>query len=145
MWPLPSSATNKSPTLLKARPLGRYNPEAKMLCVPLGVNSVMLVGHVDTNKFCAFAGRAAASAIAISNGNTDTRDGINNFLGIKIKAFLPHASRGMFSAFSLWRTSLLRRRVQDLTRAAFPEFVRPPNPPASRRRRQRRRPVFCGR
>src|ERR1035437_6544736 len=136
MWPLPKSDSNKSPALLKARPIGVDRPKAKMLCTPLGVNSVMLVGHVDTNKFCAFAGRAAASAIAISNGNTDTRDGINNFLGIKIKAFLPRAFRGMFSAFSLWRTWLLRRRGRDSGRAACPRVVRRSNRWGNPRRRR---------
>src|SRR5258705_7658041 len=63
MLPLPAtpkaiSATNRLPSLSRARPGGRLNPEGKVLCAPFGVNFKIFpppASLPDTNRFCADA------------------------------------------------------------------------------------------
>src|SRR5206468_1593252 len=56
LTPLPYSETNRLPALSQARPVVVFNPEAKVLLVPLGVNlKIAPVLRSETNRFCAGA------------------------------------------------------------------------------------------
>src|SRR6266550_1046279 len=106
MLPLPAtpkaiSATNRLPSLSKARPWGRLNPEAKVLCAPFGVNFKIFpppASLPDTNRFCADAleqiRMAAPKHITPLNRRRETLTVDLNFVSV---AFV-----FMGSAFLFW-------------------------------------------